>query len=74
MSVEDHLSIIGGVEASRMEVMLDGISPSSFGATSWSFPAMNVWVEVTDPYSKLPNHLQNDDLLYMLAQLIQFNN
>ena len=31
-----------------MEVMLDGISPSSFGTTSWSFPAMNVCVEVID--------------------------
>ena len=31
-----------------MEVVLDGISPSSFGAASWSFPAMNVWVEVKD--------------------------
>ena len=29
--------------------MLDGISPSSFWGTSWSFPAMNVWVEVIDP-------------------------
>ena len=26
--------------------MLDGISPSSFEATSWSFPAMTVWFEV----------------------------
>ena len=32
-----------------MEVVLDGISPSSFLATSWSFPAMNVWVEVIYP-------------------------
>ena len=39
---------ICGVEASRImiEVMLDGISPSGFGATSESFTAMNVWVEV----------------------------
>ena len=29
-----------------MEVVLDGISPSSFGTTSWSFPAMNAWYEV----------------------------
>ena len=27
----------------------DGISPSSFGATSWSFPAMNVWFDVINP-------------------------
>ena len=39
---------ICGVEASRImiEVMLDGISPSGFGATSESFTAINVWVEV----------------------------
>ena len=48
-SVTYHLGSIGGVEASRMEVVLDGISPSSFWGTSWSFPAMNVWVEVIDP-------------------------
>ena len=48
-SVKDHLGSIGGVDDSRIEVVLDGISPSSFGATSWSFPAMNVWVEVIDP-------------------------
>ena len=40
--VKDHLGSIGGVEAGRMDVVLDGISPSSFGATSWSFPSMNV--------------------------------
>ena len=27
-------------------LVLGGISPSSFGATSWYFPAMYVWVEV----------------------------
>ena len=32
-----------------MEVVLDGISPSSFGAASRSLPAMDVWVEVIDP-------------------------
>ena len=48
-SVKYHLSSIGGVEASRMEVVLYGISPSSFEATSWSFAAMNVWDEVIDP-------------------------
>ena len=32
-----------------MEVVFDGISPSSFGAASWSFPAMDVRVEVIDP-------------------------
>ena len=47
-SVKDHLGNIGVVEASRMKVLLDGISPSSFVATSWSFPAMNVWVEGID--------------------------
>ena len=39
----------GGVETSRVEVVLDGISPSRFGATSWCFPAMNYWVEFVDP-------------------------
>ena len=48
-SVKDHLGSIGGVEDSRMEVVLDGISRSSFGATSFCFPAMNVWVEVINP-------------------------
>ena len=32
-----------------MEAVLDGISSSSFGVTSWSFPAMNVWDDVIDP-------------------------
>ena len=36
-----------------MEVVLDGIIPSSFGATSWSFPAMNVWIEVIDPSHRI---------------------
>ena len=45
--VKYHLGNIGGAEASIIEVMLDGISPSSFGATSWSCPAMNAWFEVT---------------------------
>ena len=31
---------------SNKKVVLDGISLSRFGATSWSFPAMNVWFEV----------------------------
>ena len=39
---------IGGVEASIMEVVLDEGIPSSFGAASWSFPAMNVWDDVID--------------------------
>ena len=47
-SVKDHLGSIGGVEASIIEIVLYGISPSRFGATSWSFPAMNYWVEVVD--------------------------
>ena len=29
-----------------MEVVLDGISASNFGATSWYFPATNVWVDI----------------------------
>ena len=33
----------------EINVLLDGISPSRFGATSWSFPATNYWVEVVDP-------------------------
>ena len=46
-SVKDHLGIIGGVEVSSIEVVLDGISPSRFVATScWSFPALNHLVEV----------------------------
>ena len=45
-SVKYHLGSVGGVEASRIEVVLDGISSSSFGATFCSFPAMNVWDEV----------------------------
>ena len=32
-----------------MDVVLDGISLSSFGSNSWSFPVMNVWVEIIDP-------------------------
>ena len=28
---------------------MDTISPSSFGATSWYFPAMHVWFEVINP-------------------------
>ena len=48
-SVKYHLGTIGGVEASRTEDVFDGIDPSRFGANSWSFPAMNVWVEVIDP-------------------------
>ena len=28
--------------------MLGGIGPSRFGATTWSFPAMNDWVELVD--------------------------
>ena len=49
-SVKDHLGSIGGVKASCIQVVLDGISPSSFGATSWSFPAMNYWVECHRPF------------------------
>ena len=47
-SVRYHLGSIGGVEASRRQVVLDGISPSRFGANSWSFPTMNDWVDVVD--------------------------
>ena len=47
-SVKDHLGSIDGVEASRVEVVLDWISPSSFEAASWSFPTMDVRVEVKD--------------------------
>ena len=47
-SDKDHQGSIGGVEASIIEVVLDGISPSSFGATSWSFPTMDVWLGVID--------------------------
>ena len=32
-----------------MEAVLDGITPSSFWATSLPFPAINVWVEAIDP-------------------------
>ena len=40
-----------GVEGKIIEVMFGGISPSSFVATSseyWSFPVMDVWIEVTN--------------------------
>ena len=47
-SVKYHMGSIDGVEASRMEVVLDGISPPIFGANAWSFPLMNVWVEIID--------------------------
>ena len=42
--------VIDGVEASRIEVVLDWISPyrPSFGEASRSLPAMDVWVEVID--------------------------
>ena len=45
-AVKNHLGRIGGVEAIRMAVMFDGIGPSSFGATYWSFPSIHVSVEV----------------------------
>ena len=51
-SVKYHLSSIGGVEESRIEIVLDSISPSSFGAASRSLPAMDVWVEVIDSSSR----------------------
>ena len=41
-----HVGSFGGVAASRMEIVLDGISPSSFEASPWSFPAMDIWFEV----------------------------
>ena len=51
--VKYHLASIGGVEASRMEVVLDEISPHrGFGATSWPFPALNVSFEVIHPSYK----------------------
>ena len=36
-SVKDRLGSIGVVEASRMEVVLNGVSPSSFGGGLWVF-------------------------------------
>ena len=36
-SVKDHLGSIGVVEASRMEVVLDGTSPPRFGGGLWVF-------------------------------------
>ena len=47
-SVKYRLGIIGGVKAIIIEVMLGGISPSSFEVTSMSLAARNVWVEVID--------------------------
>ena len=47
-SVIDHLGSIDGVEASRMKVVFDRISPFGFGAASWSLPTMDVRVEVKD--------------------------
>ena len=49
-SVKEYQGSIGVVEASRIKVVLDGISPSSFGATSLSFPAKDVWVEGHRPF------------------------
>ena len=43
-----NLGSIDGVEASRMKVVFDRISPSGFGAASWSLPTMDVRVEVKD--------------------------
>ena len=48
MSVKDHLGSIDGVQASRMEVVFDWISQSGFGAAYWSFPTMDVWIEVKE--------------------------
>ena len=47
-SVKAYLGSIDGVDASIIEVVLDCISPSSFGAAFRSLPAMDVWVEVID--------------------------
>ena len=47
-SVIDHLGSIDGFEASRMEVVFYWISPSGLGVASWSFPTMDVWIEVKD--------------------------
>ena len=48
-------------EASIMEVMLDRISPSSFGATSWSFPTTKVWIKfVNSSYRKEGGHAKGD--------------
>ena len=75
-SVKYHLSSIGGVEASKMEVLLDGISPSSFGVTPWTFPAMNVWVEVKDSsymeggfHAEVMSILAGQTSRYLLAAL-----
>ena len=47
-SVKDHLGSIGVVEASRMEVVLDGISPPRFGGGLWVFSSHGEWVKVID--------------------------
>ena len=58
-SVKDHLGSIGCIEASIIEVKLDGIRPSSFRATSWSFSAMNVWFEDISPlYMEKGSHAE----------------
>ena len=41
--------VFGCLEFSIIEVKLDVIRPSRFGATSWSFSAMNVWFEGISP-------------------------
>ena len=48
-SVKYHLGSIGGIDATGMEVKLDGITRSSSVATYWSSPAIHVWFEVTHP-------------------------
>ena len=45
-AVKNHLGSNAGVETSLMELMLDRISTSNFGATAWYFPAMGVWDKV----------------------------
>ena len=49
VAVRNHLGSNSGIEASRMEVIHDRINPSGFGTYSWSFPAMDFWVEVIHP-------------------------
>ena len=46
MGSQNHMSSNSGVEANTMEVVLDRISPSSFAATSWSFPGTDVWIDL----------------------------
>ena len=37
-----------GIGACRRKIVLDRINQSSFGATYWYFPTMDVWIEIVN--------------------------